>query len=164
MLCWFLFDVTSDFYYSDKASVNFSARIVNSSNLLNVLAKGSISDVWLGVELALIQKQFLRGLLFFQNLNHRQGTLINFKTTFLGIPDDCFYLPFFLFVLLLLRICVCVVIKREGLKPIKIFVCLNFFWSILLLQWDYRPSSQSLLPQNIENTSFLCLLMLYKSP
>ena len=29
-----------------------SARIVNGSNLLNVLAKESISDVWRGVEFA----------------------------------------------------------------------------------------------------------------
>ena len=62
------------------------------SNMLSFLAKRSILDVWRGVELAftiffmvtlnLIQKQFPRGAFFFQNVNHRRSTLINFKTRF----------------------------------------------------------------------------------
>ena len=118
--------VNFDDWYSPLSTAAFFTvgKSRTLPNLLNVIAKGSISDVWRGVELASAiyfmvilsdpEKVFKRCSLF-ENLNQKQGTLINFKTSFFFCgtpPDGYFYLPLFLFVLLLLRIGVCVLIKK----------------------------------------------------
>ena len=88
-----------------------------------------------------------KSVLLFQKLDHRQGTLINFKTSFLFVEHllmasyflwNIFYCFASLFALLLRKW----LTNWEGLNSINIFVCLNFFWNTFVMGLhDFFPIS-----------------------